>query len=83
MDLNHAVYLLARPRNLELNQEYGLPRSNNAMRSQANLAFGLTSIRHLDASIGLGLRLCSCKTQPIKGSPLQAQSLVERLEVVL
>jgi len=57
VNLNNAVNLLSLPGTLELDQEYGFAHLNEVMRSRTHQPFGLSSIRHLDAWLGLGLRL--------------------------
>ncbi len=70
MDLNHAVHLLSRLGHLELYQEYGFTHLNEVMRSRTHLAFGLSSICHLDARLGpgLGLRFHGRQTEIVEGS---------------
>jgi hypothetical protein len=51
MDLNYAVDLLSRLGHLELYQKYGFAHPNGVTGRRTYLAFGLSSVCHLDPPI--------------------------------
>src|SRR5208337_5487680 len=83
MDLNHAVDLLSCLGHLELYQEYGFTHLNGMTRSHTYLAFGLSSVCHLDPRLRFGLRLHGCQTEVVDGSSRKTQSLIDIFEVTL